>query len=715
MAEETSDNGNNAVKDLLLAAGNATLAAGIGGLGASALPGVVPTVAIGAFCYQVLQHLWAKRAEGDIRKRDEIPDLMHGKQQGRHAKRVMAFYVKWYANTSEGDLLHVLGLFDRPAPPGAVAAVVECDAIPGLTERLHDLASEAWDDVLLALREARLLLGGGKDSALDGHPLVREYFGARLRDEQPDAWREAHNRLYEYYQALPEKDLPDTVDEMASLFQAVVHGCHAERHQEALDEVYYRRIQRGAEHYCWHQLGAFGADLSALAGFFDPPWERSVTSLTEPEQSFVLNEAAFDLRALGRMAEAAAPMQASLERTIALERWKNAAISASNLSELSLTLGQVNAAVDYAKQGVRYADKSKDTFQRMSKRTTLADALHQEGRYAATGDAFREAEAMQQERQPNYPLLYSFQGFQYCDWFLAVGDAAEAKRRALKFIEWRLPSDSLLDIALDHLTLGRATLALPLDAGSGNFTEAAEHLTAAVDGLRKAGYQDHLPRGLLARAALHRVRGAFDNALRDLDEAWEIAARGGMRLHQCDTHLEYARLLCAMSVNYGDAILNSNEDLTTAHNYGDAILNSNEDLTTARNRGGIKFGVPLIESSNPTDITSPCSTAAPGGGCLGEAASINPDSLFAMYDTPNAPLAAARQHLDAAQSLIDDTGYHRRDAEVLLGYAHLAYLESDTPTARDALTRAKGIIEEQGSHGYDREYNVLKALIQSEN
>jgi len=50
-----------------------------------------------------------------------------------------------------------------------------------------------------------------------------------------------------------------------------------------------------------------------------------------------------------------------------------------------------------------------------------------------------------------------------------------------------------------------------------------------------------LPLGLLARAELRRVTGELDKARRDLDEAFSIATRGGMRLHEADCHLAYAR------------------------------------------------------------------------------------------------------------------------------------------------------------------------------
>ena len=63
-------------------------------------------------------------------------------------------------------------------------------------------------------------------------------------------------------------------------------------------------------------------------------------------------------------------------------------------------------------------------FSGWSTRTTHADALHQAGRRAEAETRFREAEQMQAERQPDYPLLYSLRGFQYCDLLLAAPERA---------------------------------------------------------------------------------------------------------------------------------------------------------------------------------------------------------------------------------------------------------------------------------------------------
>jgi len=67
----------------------------------------------------------------------------------------------------------------------------------------------------------------------------------------------------------------------------------------------------------------------------------------------------------------------------------------------------------------------------------------------------------------------------------------------------------------------------------------------AVDGLRRSGNMDDLPRGLLTRAWLRSLTGARagpEGAQSDLDEAWEIAERGPMPLFLADIHLYRARL-----------------------------------------------------------------------------------------------------------------------------------------------------------------------------
>jgi hypothetical protein len=66
-----------------------------------------------------------------------------------------------------------------------------------------------------------------------------------------------------------------------------------------------------------------------------------------------------------------------------------------------------------------------------------------------------------------------------------------------------------------------------------------------VAGLRRAGTQHEIPRGLLTRAWLRFLTGARtgpESAQEDLDEAWEISERGPMKLFMADILLTRCRL-----------------------------------------------------------------------------------------------------------------------------------------------------------------------------
>ena len=457
----------------------------------------------------------------------------------------MAAFADHLSEGPELDLLHVMGLFDRPADAGCIEALRKEPAVPGLNDRLLTLDETGWRDLLEELRDLGLLAEKSNHAPddLDAHPLVREHFGTRLRKEREEAWKAGHERLYKYLQTVPEKHQPDILADMAPLFQAVHHGCQAGRQQEVFQMVYYERIFREAEGYLIRKLGAHGVDLGLLASFFDPPFDHPVGDFTEPTRAHLLNQVAARLRALGHLDEAGAPVRAGLKMRVEQGKWKQAAAYASNLSELQLALGNIAAAEAAGEAAVGYADRDGDAFQCISNRTTFANAQHQAGDLAAAQELFDKTKAMQLERQrpgSDYARLFSLPGYRYCDLLLTLGEPAAVRELAdcaLKAsLTYRTSATSLLDIALDHLSLGRAAQAL------GDLDEACSQLDQAVDGLRMAGTIHYIPHGLLARAALFREVDDCERARKYLDEVMRLATRCGMRLHECDAHLEYARL-----------------------------------------------------------------------------------------------------------------------------------------------------------------------------
>jgi hypothetical protein len=233
--------------------------------------------------------------------------------------------------------------------------------------------------------------------------------------------------------------------------------------------------------------------------------------------------------------------------------WRNSSIAAGNLSASQLLLGDVGGAAVSAARAVEHADRSEDDFWKIVSRAYNGDVLHAAGQRDEAHALFTDAERRTRELQPDYPLLYSLRGYQYCDLLLDCGEWMAVLERAARNLEVARRNRQLLSIALDELSLGRAALGLTLsgrgaadDTGARRAADAArDHLDRAAAGLRATESNNHLPRCLLARAALHRALCDWDGAARDLDEVEEIARPGPMRLYLCDLALERARLALA--------------------------------------------------------------------------------------------------------------------------------------------------------------------------
>jgi len=538
---------------------------------------------------------------GDIRRIDRIRDLekadrLTREDRHRTAWKVLEAYEEWLSRArADGDpatlaVLRLTGLFDRVATADCLDALRADPVIPGLTEAVHAMDRDEWNILLRRLERAHLIKlrvanDAGEALAIDAHPLVREYFARQLREKRPEAFRAAHSRLFDHLcETTPER--PDTLAGLQPLYQAVTHGCLAGRQPEARKNVYVDRILRGTggadRFYSTDKLGAFGADLGAVAAFFEEPWRRLAPNLSAPGQAWLLNQAAVRLRALGRLTEAAEPMRVALKMAEDAENWESAAIGAGNLSELEVTLGRLSEAVADGRRAIDFADRSGDAFQRLLKRAKAADALHQAGGQVEAGALLAEAERMQAQQQPDLPRLYSLQGFRYADWLLATAEraawrcvltpssgaghsplptppvagaphataldaCAEAEERANFALPIAEGNNWLLDIALDHLTLARAALyralvRLPADAAPAAPT-LAPRVATVLARLRQANHADYLPMALLTSALYHGTLAVDpDEARRLLAEAQQISERGPMPLYLADVHLHRARL-----------------------------------------------------------------------------------------------------------------------------------------------------------------------------
>ncbi|MCX6901647.1 MAG: TIR domain-containing protein [Verrucomicrobia bacterium] len=600
-----------------------------------------------ALTLNLLGRFLARAHGGDIRRRDLVKfEEADRKEQGGTTFKMLAAFEQWFDRggaiyQQSLAILRILGLFDRPADPGCTVALRRSPAIGGLTAPLFQpkhgllrwketdqpIPDEDWntatsfltdfglvgiskydlkpikgfsqqraeEQIASAQRDFSSPLGlgfltrsllnepdvivvpempnGEAATALDIHPLIREYFGKRLREFSPKAWRKGHQRLYERLTtSVPY--WPQGLDGLQPLYHAIYHGCKAGLLSQACTAVFFARITRGEEYFSTKKLGAFGTDLNALASFFDEPWRRTSIKMEWNLRASLQTLAGHRLRALNRLSEAAESLQDGRQLLVQHEAWGAAASCLDTLVEVDLALGRVDDAVRDAHDSVSFADRHGEEFECSYARTSLGAALHQAGDLEQAFECFGRAEKIQCERQPEIPYLHSFQGFRYCDlllvicekdsWHhflfresggLSVDQADEAltrneqvAKRAKRTLHGGKLRGFLLDPALDSLSLGRIGLywsvlmglrSQPPEQALGS---AQDRLNDAVNGLRRYGDVCFLPLALMPRAWVGQLKGNFEGARADLDEAWEIAERGPMRLHMADIHLYRARL-----------------------------------------------------------------------------------------------------------------------------------------------------------------------------
>jgi tetratricopeptide (TPR) repeat protein len=190
------------------------------------------------------------------------------------------------------------------------------------------------------------------------------------------------------------------------------------------------------------------------------------------------------------------------------------------------------------------------------------------------------------------------------------------------------------------------------------FKQAADYLNQAVTGLREAGTQDHQPGAFLARAFFYRIQNQFPQAWDDLEEAREIAERGEMKLWLVDYHLEASRLLIS-EVGFRNVAppVGTDTPVETIH-----------DVETIHE-------LSLRGETSPRHETS---------------------------------LQRANDHLKQAAELVKETGYHRRDPEVELGYAGLFLAQGELAQAREHLARGKTLLDKMGIRCWDFEVRRLE-------
>jgi len=508
-----------------------------------------------ALTLQLLGKYLAKGHKRDVRKRSLVSfEKADAKVQGGHAFRMMAAYEKWLTQAGEEGrrqlaVLHLLGLFDRPADAGCITALRQEPVIDGLTEPLVGLDNDDWNLTLSNLAECGLISCRENQSeitnpqpTIDCHPLIREYFAKQLREKRPEAWRKAHRRLYDHLrESTPDKSEP-TLDDLQPLCQAVVHGCRAGRANEAWPLYWTRILRHGRQNFLTRVLGAVSLDTAVLLSFFD----SDILMLDDEDARLRLRyQLGVDLSSMREVEGAKKHFEEMKKEALGSDRYEDAADACGNLSQEALLCGRFDEALEQAKKSVGYADKSNSTWQRLRRRVTLATVQHNMGLPEAYS-MFLEAEKIvpkwREEENRYEEILWGTMDYNFCDLLLDKGRYNEVRDRASRCLKWAKKGGIKMDIGLALLALGRAEFKKIEQKRETIPENVMTHFHDAIRELRNTGRQNEIARGLISRALVRFVNDDTDGCREDLDEAWQIGKRGSMRLHMADALLHGARL-----------------------------------------------------------------------------------------------------------------------------------------------------------------------------
>ena len=448
-----------------------------------------------------------------------------------------------------------------PPTRDCLAALRAEPAIPGLTDALVGLREDDWSRAVHRLREARLLSPTDPidPGALDAHPLVREWFGERLRRTNAAAWTSAHGRLYEHLRDTTKEGDAPSLAALTPLYHAIAHGCRAGRHQEALDDVYWNRIcRRGSdgELYSirWRSWAPTAAISRRSPGFSITPFAAPVAGLTRRTALGCSTRPASRCARRDGCAKRCRRKRAGLEMAES-GSWPNAAICSfePQRNRIAGRRGRRRARDGGTSGGVRRSQRRRISDVSRSRPSTPIGSRRPVS--AAPPRACSPTPRRDSASgSPNIPLLYSLPRLSI---LRSAPRRMRIRRRARSrnARRWRWPTAKqvVLDIAHDTLTLGRAHHGLALAPRrayrrkSPRGPTPAPRPTSSIRPLTACALREHSisPAACSPAPRSAAPSATFPAAARDLDEVEEIAEPGPMRLFLCDLALERARLALA--------------------------------------------------------------------------------------------------------------------------------------------------------------------------
>lgn len=474
---------------------------------------------------------------GDVRQIRNIPPPTADEPRYDRVHRVLRRYDD-HLTEAEKAFLMLFSAFRKPVEKDAFRIFRAKSEKRGksLSDPIALLTDSQFEAMVKRLVDYRMLRQLPRSNQYTTHPLIRAYYFTLLNKSWRGQAEEAHQKIKDYYLDRAE-GMPDnpTLEDMASLIEAVHHACQCGAYDEAIS-IHTERIDRRSKGYMVYKLGAWETELDIMREFFPGGDTTQEPLVSGPSvKAWIMNAVGLCLDNTGPGNLAESLYERSLDIALESRDWANASIGYQNLSDLYRSRGDLARSLKTASQALDLARRAGRKDYGFSSLAFQAWAYHLQGDVNKANQHFREAEALEKEKDPSVLFLYSLRGIQHADHLRRLSEAGYALK---------VTQANLEICERNHLpdTMSQCHRVLAdLFADAGQQDKARESYGMALNLARSISHKLVLIEALLGRGRWYaKIMIDPAAASNDLNEALEYARAGGYRLYEADIRIGLA-------------------------------------------------------------------------------------------------------------------------------------------------------------------------------
>jgi tetratricopeptide (TPR) repeat protein len=377
---------------------------------------------------------------------------------------------------------------------------------------------EKINDVLIELEGRGMLFRDEKSNKFDLHPIVRRYCYERLMDKE-----KVHSRLMDYFAAIPEPEKIESLDDLAPVIELYYHTVKAGKYDVAR-EFYSDRLASPL----YYRFGAYQTIIELLRALFPDGEDKPPRLKKEGDQARALNELAKSYALSGQPRNALNSFKIAINLADKLEEKENVAVGLSNLADVQMNIGELDAAEYNLRRRNEISCERMDEFDKAAGHDGFGRLLAYRGKFEESRNELTSALTLftKFDEVQSQCIVWAARSIRS----LLMFNADESLKSSLKASELADVQKNEIDLVRAEYLSGAAYLM------KGNLVAAENHLTEALTRDRKINLVELEPDILLEFAKLRLKQNHKKEALKHAEEALQIADRCEYRLKQADTH-----------------------------------------------------------------------------------------------------------------------------------------------------------------------------------